>query len=78
MHGDSDVPTEACGNDIDANAAESPSRSYAGSKGIPFTPMRQRALALLLAASGKPMAAFEIAEKFSDTRKVHRCSTAPH
>jgi Fur family transcriptional regulator, zinc uptake regulator len=70
MHLDPDVPSEACGNGIDGDAVESRACSYAASKGIPFTPVRQRVLALL-AASGKPMAAYEIAEKLSDTRKVH-------
>jgi hypothetical protein len=44
-------------------------RSHAVSKGISFTPTRQRVLALL-AATGKPMAAYEIAEKVSGSRKV--------
>ena len=54
---------------IDANAVQIRARAYAVSKGTPFTPMRQRVLALLT-ASGKPMAAYEIAEKLSDVRKV--------
>jgi Fur family zinc uptake transcriptional regulator len=75
MQSDPDVPSEtyartaAHGNGIDGDAVESRARSYAVSKGIPFTPMRQRVLALL-AASGKPMAACQIAERLSDTRKV--------
>ena len=54
---------------IDADAVQGRARAYATSKGIPFTAMRQRVLALL-AASGKPMAAYEIAEKLSDPRRV--------
>jgi Fur family zinc uptake transcriptional regulator len=54
---------------IDADAVQSRARSYAASKRIPFTPMRQRVLALL-AASGKPMAAYEIADNLSTSRKV--------
>ncbi|MBH5384756.1 Fur family transcriptional regulator [Bradyrhizobium diversitatis] len=54
---------------IDADAVQGRARAYAASKGIPFTQMRQRVLALL-AASGKPMAAYEIAEKLSDARRV--------
>jgi Fe2+ or Zn2+ uptake regulation protein len=76
MHGDPDVPSEACGNDIDRDAVESRAGSYAVSKETPFTPMRQRVLTLLLTASGKATAAYEIAEKLSDTRKVYRRSTA--
>ena len=75
MHSDSDVPSEADaraearGNGIDGDAVESRARSYAVSKGIPFTPARQRVLALL-AATVKPMAAYEIAERLSGSRKV--------
>jgi Fur family zinc uptake transcriptional regulator len=75
MHSDPDVPSEAYAptaarsNGTDGDAVESRARSYAASKGIPFTPMRQRVLALL-AASGTPMAAYEIAEKLSGARKV--------
>jgi hypothetical protein len=50
--------------------------SYAVSKGNSVHPMRQRVLALLPTASGKTMAAYEIAGKLSDTRKVYRRSTA--
>ena len=61
---------------IRIDAVESRAGSYAVSKEIPFTPMRQRVLALLPTASGKTTAAYEIAEKLSDTRKVDRRSTA--
>jgi Fur family zinc uptake transcriptional regulator len=74
MHRDSDrkagwAHADAHRHAVDADAVQTRARSYAASKGIPFTPMRQRVLALL-AASGKPMAAYEIAEKLSDARKV--------
>jgi Fur family zinc uptake transcriptional regulator len=74
MHRDPDrsascVHADAHRDAVDADAVQSRARSYATSKGIPFTSMRQRVLALL-AASGKPMAAYEIAEKLSDARKV--------
>jgi Fur family zinc uptake transcriptional regulator len=55
--------------DINANAVQIRAHAYAVSKGTPFTPMRQRVLALL-ASSGKPMAAYEIAKNLSDERKV--------
>jgi Fur family transcriptional regulator, zinc uptake regulator len=60
---------ETHGHPVDGDAVESRARSYAVSKGVPFTPMRQSVLALL-AASGKPMSAYEIAEKVSDARKL--------
>lgn len=63
------VRADAHRHAIDADAVESRALAYATSKGIPFTAMRQRVLALL-AASGKPMAAYEIAEKLSDARRV--------
>lgn len=65
----SDVHAHAHRHAIDADAVQSRAGAYATSKGIPFTAMRQRVLALL-AASGKPMAAYEIAEKLSDARRV--------
>ncbi|HXH46295.1 MAG TPA: transcriptional repressor [Bradyrhizobium sp.] len=54
---------------VGGDAIESRARSYAVSKGVPFTPMRQGVLALL-AASGKPMSAYEIAEKLSDAERL--------
>ena|SRR5579871_3929216 len=54
---------------IDGHAIQRRARAYAEAQGIPFTPMRKRVLALL-AACGKPMAAYEIADQLSDTRKV--------
>ncbi|WP_024508125.1 transcriptional repressor [Bradyrhizobium sp. ARR65] len=72
MHRDPD-PSAACTHAhcdvIDAEAVQSRARSYAASKGTRFTPTRQRVLALL-AATGKPIAAYEIAEKLSGSRKV--------
>jgi Fur family transcriptional regulator, zinc uptake regulator len=55
---------------IDRDAVEARARFYAASKGIPFTPMRQRVLAVL-GKSDKPLTAYEIVEEISDTRKVH-------
>ena len=60
---------DAHGHPIDGDELESRARSYAVSKGVPFTPMRQRVLALL-AASGRPMSAYEMADKVSDARKI--------
>jgi Fur family transcriptional regulator, zinc uptake regulator len=71
MHRDPD-PSAACAHAhrdaVDADEVERRARSYAVSKRTPFTLARQRVLALL-AASGKPMAAYEIAEKLSGSRK---------
>jgi Fur family transcriptional regulator, zinc uptake regulator len=55
---------------IDRDAVEARARLHAASKGTPFTPMRQRVLAVL-GTSDKPLSAYEIAEEISDTRKVH-------
>jgi Fur family transcriptional regulator, zinc uptake regulator len=58
-------PTKGLGRDtIEARA-----RSYAALKRVPFTLMRQRVLAVL-AATNKPLSAYEIAKKLSDKRKV--------
>jgi len=71
MHRDPDT-SAACTHThrdvVDADVAQSRARSYAVSRGTPFTPTRQRVLALLT-ATGKPMAAYEIAEKLSGSRK---------
>lgn len=72
MHRDLDpngARGDAHGHAVDGDAAESRARSYAVSKGVQFTPMRQRVLALL-AAFGKPLSAYEIADKLSDARKL--------
>lgn len=72
MHRDADpnaVRADAHRDAVDADAVLSRARSYAVSKGIPFTPARQRVLALL-AAIGKPMSAYDLAEKLSGSRKV--------
>jgi Fur family zinc uptake transcriptional regulator len=55
---------------VDRDAVETRARFYAASKGTPFTPMRQRVLAVL-GTSDKPLTAYEIVEEISDTRKVH-------
>jgi len=52
------------------DAVEARARLYAASKGTPFTPMRQRVLAVL-GTSDKPLTAYEIAGEISDKRKVH-------
>jgi Fur family zinc uptake transcriptional regulator len=54
---------------IDASALQIRARAYALLRRTPFTSMRQRVL-VLLAASGKPMSAHEIAKQLSDERKV--------
>jgi Fur family transcriptional regulator, zinc uptake regulator len=61
-----DLPT----NGVDRDAVEARARFYAASKGTPFTPMRQRVLAVL-GTSDKPLSAYEIAGQISDKRKVH-------
>jgi Fur family zinc uptake transcriptional regulator len=71
MHRDPDPGGARAGADAHGHgeAVESRARSYAVSKGVQFTPMRQRVLALL-AASEKSLSAYDIAEKLSDARKV--------
>lgn len=54
---------------LDADALLRRARDYAASKGRPFTPMRERVLALL-AASVLPISAHDIARKLSGARKV--------
>lgn len=49
---------------LDSDALRSRARDYAASKGRSFTPMRERVLALL-AASGVPLSAHDIANKLS-------------
>ena len=44
-------------------------RAYASSKGLPFTVMRERVLALL-STSLHPLTAYEIADRLSQTKKV--------
>jgi Fur family transcriptional regulator, zinc uptake regulator len=55
---------------IDRDAVEARARLHAALKGTPFTPMRQRVLAVL-GTSDKPLSAYEIAKEISDTRKVN-------
>ena len=69
MHPDPDLSPACAHAHRDADAVQSRAQSYAVSKGISFTPTRQRVLALL-AAAGKPMAAYEIAAKLSSSRKM--------
>jgi len=72
MHGDPDsgaACTYAYSDAVNTEAVQSRARSYAASKGTSFTPMRERVLTLL-AATGKPMAAYEIAERLSGSRKM--------
>jgi Fur family transcriptional regulator, zinc uptake regulator len=57
------------GHTIDRERLEARARSYAMSKAIPFTTMRQRVLAVL-AASEKPLTAYEIADELSHPKKV--------
>jgi Fur family transcriptional regulator, zinc uptake regulator len=52
---------------LDCKVLETRARVYAASKGVPFTPMRQRALAVFGTAN-KPLTLSEIAEEI----KVHR------
>jgi Fur family zinc uptake transcriptional regulator len=56
---------------LDRDELETRARVYAASKGVPFTPMRQRALAVF-GMTKKALTVSEIVEEVSDARQVHR------
>jgi Fur family zinc uptake transcriptional regulator len=53
----------------DAGTILARARAFAVANGLPFTSMRERVLVLLSHAS-KPLTAYEIAERLSETKKV--------
>jgi Fur family zinc uptake transcriptional regulator len=61
-----DVPAHG----TDRDSIEARARLHAASKGTPFTPMRQRVLAVL-GTSDRPLSAYEIVKEISGARKVH-------
>ncbi len=68
--GTSSFGHEGCGaNPHGADAVVEKARAYAKAKGVPFTPMRERVLREI-AGSGKPLTAYELADRVSDARKV--------
>jgi Fur family transcriptional regulator, zinc uptake regulator len=60
-------PRDMMARTLDCEVLQNRARLHAASKGVPFTPMRQRALALFGTAH-KPLTLSEIAEEI----KVHR------